>query len=155
MAVHDRNNQAHQIVMSLAVPKEKVWQCFTNSSLVKQWYSQPPYQVVEADMDIRPGGRQVITVSGPDGKRLSTTEVILEVVSGEKLVFTDAFDRAWKPSSKATKVTEIKLDSVPTGTRISLCVSYWDKTDQESLDKHFEDGWKGAVDRIEGLCRAF
>ena len=111
--------------MSLAVPKEKVWQCFTNSSLVKQWYSQPPYQVVEADMDIRPGGRQVITVSGPDGKRLSTTEVILEVVSGEKLVFTDAFDRAWKPSSKATKVTEIKLDSVPTGTRIEPAPEIW------------------------------
>lgn len=155
MAVHDRNNQAHQIVMSLAVPKEKVWRCLIHSNLVKQWYSQPPYQVIEADMDIRPGGRQVITVSGPNGKRLSTTEVFLEVVSGEKLVFTDAFDRAWKPSCKATKVTEIKLESVPTGTRISLCVSCWSKSDQESLDKNFEDGWRQAVDRIEGLCRAF
>lgn len=37
--------------MSLAVPKEKVWQCLINSNLVKQWYSQAPYQVIEADMD--------------------------------------------------------------------------------------------------------
>lgn len=153
MAVHDRNNGTHTVVMTVAVPREKFWRCLTNRDLLKQWYSQLPWQVKQVDMDVRPGGVQTITLSGPNGKKLTVTEVFLEVIEGQKLVFTDAFEKGWAPSSKATKVTELQLETVPEGTRLSLSVAYWNQADLECQDKNFDEGWHQAVSRIEELCR--
>lgn len=153
MAVHDRNNRTHTVVMTIAVPREKFWRCLTNSDLLKQWYSQLPWQVKQAEIDVCPGGVQAITLSGPDGKKLTVTEVFLEVIEGQKLVFTDAFEKGWIPSSKASRVTELQLETVPQGTRLSLSVAYWNPVDLEFQDKNFDEGWHQAVGRIEELCR--
>lgn len=153
MAVHDRNNRTHMVIMTIPVPRDKFWRCLTNSDLLNQWYSKPPWQVKQADMDVRPGGRQAITLDGPYGNRLTVIEVFLEVIEGQKLVFTDAFEKSWVPSSKATKVTELQLETVPEGTRLSLSVAYWNQADLECHDKNFDEGWRQAVGKIEELCR--
>lgn len=139
--------------MTIAVSRELVWRCLTNSELLKQWYSQDPWRVTRAELDVRTGGQQVITIAGPDGKSQTIVEVFLEVVEGEKLVLTDAFSQAWIPALTASKVTEICLESVAKGTRLQVSVSCWNQLDSAPLHQHFEEGWRQAVDRISEVSR--
>jgi uncharacterized protein YndB with AHSA1/START domain len=37
---------------------------------------------------------------GPDGNEFSNAGVYLEVLRNERLVFTDAYTKAWEPSQK-------------------------------------------------------
>lgn len=154
MAVHFRPYRTLGVVMTLKVSREKLWHCLTDSELLRQWYCQAPSRVTHAELDVRTGGRQVITVSEPLGGKTTVTEVFLEVIDGRNLVFTDAFDQAWIPSKKATKVTEITLEDVPDGTRLSLFVTFWDEADREAQEKGFDEGWREGINRLEVLSRS-
>ena len=47
-------------------------------------------------MDVRPGGANLIVMRGPDGNEFPNAGVYLEVVKNERLVFTDAYTKAWE-----------------------------------------------------------
>ena len=49
---------------------------------------------------MRPGGASLVVMRSPDGKDLPNRGVYLEVVENERLVFTDAYTKAWEPSQK-------------------------------------------------------
>src|SRR3546814_1852354 len=50
------------------------------------------------DIDLRPGGRALMLMKGPDGTDLPHEEgVFLEIVPNEKIVFTNAFKAGWIP----------------------------------------------------------
>ena len=49
---------------------------------------------------MRPGGANLVVMRSPDGKDLPNRGVYLEVVENERLVFTDAYTKAWEPSQK-------------------------------------------------------
>ena len=82
------------------VPREKLWRCWTEPQLIVQWFTPPPFKTVHAETDVRPGGASYILMKGPDGQEMPNRGVYLEVIRNEKLVFTDAYTRAWEPSAK-------------------------------------------------------
>ena len=49
---------------------------------------------------MRPGGANLVVMRGPDGNDMPNRGVYLEVVKNERLVFTDAYTKAWEPSRK-------------------------------------------------------
>ena len=51
------------------------------------------------ETDLRPGGATLVVMRGPDGNGglRPNRGVYLEVVPNERLVFTDAYSRAWEP----------------------------------------------------------
>ena len=57
-------------------------------------------RVARAEMDVRSGGNSCIVMRSPDGQEFPNPGVYLEVVPNERIVFTDAYTEAWKPSAK-------------------------------------------------------
>src|SRR5436305_2005471 len=78
----------------------KLYRAWTEPNLIKQWFAPRPYTVAVAETDVRPGGASRIDMRGPDGKYIPGNGVYLEVVKNERLVFTDAYTKAWEPSAK-------------------------------------------------------
>jgi uncharacterized protein YndB with AHSA1/START domain len=72
----------------------------TDPELLKQWFAPLPYTTPVAELDVRPGGANLIVMRGPDGNEFPNRGVYLEVVKNERLVFTDAYTKAWEPSAK-------------------------------------------------------
>jgi uncharacterized protein YndB with AHSA1/START domain len=93
---------ARELVLTrrIDVPREKLWRCWTEAQLLKQWFTPPPFTVPHAEMDVRAGGSSLVVMRGPDGKDMAIPGVYLEVVKKERLVFTDAYTKAWEPSLK-------------------------------------------------------
>ena len=81
-------------------PRENLYRAWTEPELLKQWFAPSPYTTPVAEMDVRPGGANLIVMRGPDGTEMPNRGVYLEVVKNEKLVFTDAYTKAWEPAQK-------------------------------------------------------
>lgn len=81
----------------LKAPPALVWRCWSEPELFCQWYLPRPWQVSEAVMDMRAGGRFFMAASGPDGRRITNEGSFLEVVPKRKLVFTDLFGEDFAP----------------------------------------------------------
>jgi uncharacterized protein YndB with AHSA1/START domain len=84
---------ANDLILSrvLDAPRDKLWRCWVEPELLKQWFCPKPWYVSEARIDLRPGGEFFTLMNGPDGERFGEPGVFLEVVEKERLVFTDAF----------------------------------------------------------------
>src|SRR5580698_11396384 len=85
----------------LDAPREKVYRAWTEPELLKQWFAPLPYTTPIVEADVRPGGANLIVMRGPDGNEFPNRGVYLEVVENERIVFTNAYVKAWEPSDKA------------------------------------------------------
>jgi uncharacterized protein YndB with AHSA1/START domain len=79
-------------------PREKVFGAWTDPELLKQWFSPLPYTTPVAELDVRSGGANLIVMRSPEGNDMPNRGVYLEVVENERLVFTDAYAKAWEPA---------------------------------------------------------
>ncbi len=140
----------------IAAPRDKIWRCWTEPELLKQWYCPPPWQVVEADLDVRAGGRCRVVMQGPEGQRVPLPGLYLEVIPGARLVFTDAFESAWVPSSKAFMVGEIRLEDTEAGhTHYQAFAHHWNAEDRATHEQMgFHQGWGIAADQLEALAQS-
>ncbi len=85
----------------IRAPREKVFKAWTDPELLKKWFAPLPYTTSVAQLDVRPGGANLIVMRGPDGNEMPGRGVYLEVVNNERLVFTDAYTKACGAVGKA------------------------------------------------------
>jgi uncharacterized protein YndB with AHSA1/START domain len=92
----------HELALSRTIdaPRETVFKAWTDPELLKQWFAPLPWTTPHAETDVRPGGSSLVIIRSPDGAEFSSRYVYLEVVKHERLVFTDAYTKAWEPSDK-------------------------------------------------------
>ncbi len=136
------------------VPREKLWRCWTEPKLIVQWFTPPPWQTVHAETDVRPGGASYVLMKGPDGQEMPNRGVYLEVVRNERLVFTDAYTRAWEPSAKPFFTGVLTFDNEEGKTRYTARVLHWTREDCETHEKMgFHQGWGIATDQMAALAR--
>ena len=132
---------------------EKLFRCWTEAELMKQWFTPPPFQTVRADLDVRPGGANLIVVRGPDGAEFPNRGVYLEIVPNARLVFTDAYVSAWEPAAKPFMTVILTFDNEGGKTRYTARVRHWTSADREAHEQMgFETGWGIATDQLAALA---
>jgi uncharacterized protein YndB with AHSA1/START domain len=133
-------------------PREKVYRCWTEPQLMKQWFAPLPYTTPHVEVDVRPGGANVIVMRGPDGKDLPNRGIYLEVVPNERLVFTDAYVTAWEPSEKPFMTVILTFEDEGGKTQYTARVRHWTMADKEAHEKMgFHQGWGICTDQLEAL----
>jgi len=139
----------------LNAPREKVYRCWTEPALITQWFTPPPYLTIAAEIDLRTGGSSVITMQSPEGQLIPNRGVYLEVAPNERLVFTDAYTRAWEPSEKPFMTGILTFEDAGGGkTRYTARVRHWTVADCEQHAKMgFHEGWGVATSQLEALAQ--
>lgn len=133
-------------------PREKVYRAWTDPDLLKQWFAPLPYTTPVAELDVRPGGTNFIVMRGPDGKDLPNRGVYLEVVPNERLVFTDAYAKAWEPAEKPFMTVVLTFEDEGGKTRYTARVRHWSVADREAHEKMgFHQGWGLCTDQLTAL----
>ena len=133
-------------------PREKVYRAWTDSEILKKWFAPLPYTTPVAELDVRPGGANLIVMRGPDGKDMPNRGVYLEVVANERLVFTDAYVKAWEPSEKPFMTVILTFEDEGGKTRYTARVRHWTVADREAHEKMgFHQGWGLCTDQLEAL----
>lgn len=138
----------------LAAPRAAVWRCWTEPDLLKRWFAPAPWTTPEVELDLRPGGSNRFVMRSPEGEDFPNRGVYLEVVPGERLVFTDAYTEAWVPSESPFFTGVLTFADEGAGTRYTALARHW-TTDARA--KHeamgFHQGWGQCADQLEALAR--
>jgi uncharacterized protein YndB with AHSA1/START domain len=135
-------------------PREVLYRCWTEPELMKQWFCPRPWTTPVVEVDVRNGGSSLIIMQGPNGEEMPNWGVYLEVVPNEKLVFTDAFTEAWKPSDKPFMTGIITFADEGGKTRYTAIARHWTDEDKKTHEAMgFHEGWGKATDQLEALAR--
>ncbi len=138
----------------LDAPREKLWRCWTEPELLKQWFCPTPWHVSEARLDLRPGGEFFSVMNGPNGERFDNNGVYLEIVPGKRIVFTDAFVPDWRPSGRPFMVADVRFEDAGDGkTKYTATAMHWTaEARKEHEEMGFHEGWGKAADQLEALA---
>lgn len=134
-------------------PREKLYRAWTEPALLKQWFAPLPYTTPVAELDVRPGGANLIVMRGPDGQDMPNRGVYLEVVPNERLVVTDAFTTAWEPSAKPFMTLILTFENEGGKTRYTARARHWTVEDRDAHEKMgFHQGWGICTDQLAALA---
>jgi uncharacterized protein YndB with AHSA1/START domain len=137
----------------LQAPRVAVWRCWTEPELMKRWFAPLPWTTTEAEIDLRPGGATRMVMRSPEGRDFPNPGVVLEVVPGERLVFTDAYTSAWVPSARPFMTAILTFADETGGTRYVARARHWTaeaRTEHEAMG--FHEGWGQCADQLEALA---
>ncbi|HEV2572098.1 SRPBCC family protein [Methylocella sp. CPCC 101449] len=135
-------------------PREKLYRCWTEPELMKQWFAPAPYTTPVVKTDVRPGGSSLVVMRSPEGTDMPCPGVYLEVIPNEKIVATDAFTEAWVPSNKPFMTLTLTFDDIGNGqTRYTAVARHWTVEDREAHEKMgFHQGWGICTDQLAALA---
>jgi uncharacterized protein YndB with AHSA1/START domain len=134
------------------VPRDKVFKAWTDPALLKQWFAPMPWTTPSVETDVRVGGSTLIVMRGPDGNEFQYRGVYLEVVENERLVFTDAFTKAWQPSEKPFMTIVLTFEDQGGQTKYTARVQHWTVADREAHEKMgFHEGWPICAEQLATL----
>lgn len=147
----------HELVLDLILdaPREKLWRCWTEMDLLKQWFVPRPWTIAKVDIDFRPGGSSLVVMRDPEGNEFPNRGVVLEVVPNEKLVFTDAYTSAWVPSAKPFMTAIVTMEDAGEGkTHYVARALHWTAEAREQHEKMgFHEGWGQTARQLEELAK--
>ena len=142
--------------VTIDAPRAAVWRCWTEPSLLKEWYCPKPWRVESVDTDLKPGGRFNSVFAGPNGERFENAGCLLAIDHGERLVFTDGYREGWVPAEKHFMTGYVELSDEPRGkTRMRWGARHANDEDiKKHLEMGFRDGWKAAAAQLEELVKS-
>jgi uncharacterized protein YndB with AHSA1/START domain len=138
----------------LNAPREKVYRAWTEPALMKQWFAPKPFSTPRVETDVRVGGSSLVVMADPQGNEFPNRGVYLEVVKNERLVFTDAYTKAWEPSEKPFMTVVLSLEDAGAGkTKYTARVLHWTVADKEAHEKMgFHQGWGLCAQQLEEVA---
>lgn len=139
---------------TLAVPRQLIWDCWTKPEHIPHFFIPVPHKVTSVDIDLRVGGR-FNTTFDVEGSVMDNKGVYLEVVPGEKLVFTDAYSEGWKPAPDPFMTAILLLADAPGGGTSYTAIARHRNTDARKMheDMGFFDGWGTVATQLETYAK--
>jgi uncharacterized protein YndB with AHSA1/START domain len=142
----------------IRAPRAAVWNAWTDPSRFEKWWLPAPARCRVDRLEVRPGGALVTRMSD-DGAafvpHLDATFLVVEELS--RIVFTNAIDSAWRPTSPhpVPMTAEIVLADHPDGTDYRVIVRHGDPEARARHEKlGFADGWGSVTEQLAAVAAA-
>ena len=131
------------------IPRQLVWECWTTPEHIRHFFVPRPHRVTECEIDLRVGGRFNTTFE-VDGAEMKNEGVYLEIVPGEKLVFTDSYSEGWKPSADPFLTAMLLLADAENGaTRYTAIARHRSEEARKTHEEMgFFEGWGIVIDQL-------
>jgi len=147
-------------------PRSAVWRAWTGPDL-RKWWGPEGFSAPLASVDLRPGGRYVFAMHGPEGsdwdKDMYSAGVYKEIVPQTKLVVTDYFSdekgEMLEPANagpdpdfpRVSTVTELFEEAA--GGKTKLTIMYPEpetKKEREAMvNSGMKEGWNSSLDKLK------
>jgi uncharacterized protein YndB with AHSA1/START domain len=134
------------IVRRVAARPSIVFDALTTPEGIAAWWGPDAGPVLLAETDLRVGGRFRVRFRMLDGSEHESSGEYLEVVRPKRLAMT------WRWASDedpGESLVEIDLRAVAEGTELTFTHS---RLHDEETRRSHEEGWNGALDKLERHC---
>jgi uncharacterized protein YndB with AHSA1/START domain len=136
---------------SVKLPRALIWKAWTEPKHLMPWFCPKPWQTIECDIDLRPGGIFRTVMRGPEGQTMDNPGCYLEVVKLERLTFTSVLGPGFRPLEKSFLpfTAVLTFEEIEGGTRyIARALHCNDADRQKHAEMGFEQGWGKALDQL-------
>ncbi|MET0743143.1 MAG: SRPBCC family protein [Microvirga sp.] len=154
-AARQPSDPSRELVLTRLIdaPRETLYRAWTDPDLLKQWFAPLPWTTTRAELDLRPGGGNLIVMRSPEGEEFPNRGIYLEVVENERIVFTDAYTSAWEPSAKPFMTAIITFEDEGGKTRYTARALHWTAEDRQAHEAMgFHEGWGRCADQLAALA---
>lgn len=133
-------------------PRDLVFRAYTTPELVSQWWVGQRGEMTECEIDLRPGGRWRYAMTAHGGFEVAFHGEYREIVPGERIVWTEAFEGIPDADEHASlnTLTLTELDGL---TTLTVLVEH---PTREGRDAHIasgmETGLQEALDLLEQVA---
>jgi uncharacterized protein YndB with AHSA1/START domain len=143
------------LVRTIAAPPRAVFRCWTEPALIVRWFTPAPWNTASAEIDLRPGGGNLIVMHGPNGEIVPNRGSYLEIDPPRRLVFTDAFVGDWTPSEEPFFTGVLTFEEFGEGSTLYTArARHWTiDAAKRHADMGFLEGWGRATDQLEALAK--
>jgi uncharacterized protein YndB with AHSA1/START domain len=147
----------------LDAPRDLVWKAWTDPEHIKRWWAPRPYQTPECELQLKPGGKFFTRMTGPDGFDQSGTSCVLEVVAGERIIWSSTMKDGYRPSEftpdgcSGFPMTAIhRFEDAGDGkTRYTATVMHANAKDRdEHAAMGFDQGWGTCAEQLGEVARS-
>lgn len=141
----------------IRAPRSAVWKAWSTPSMFEKWWIPAPALCKVVQMDLSPGGAFETQIS-EDGGTFSPhlTGCFLEIVEGERIVFTNALTGGWRPAEQPFMTAIITLADHDNGTFYSARAMHKNNADKRMHDDlGFQDGWSTVCAQLARLVEQY
>lgn len=142
----------------IRAPRSDIWRAWTEPALLQRWWIPAPMHLRVDLLDVRPGGGFVARMSEDGDAFVPHTDGVFLVVEHEhRLVFSNAIDSAWRPTTPepVAMTAEIILDEHPEGTEYRAVVRHGSPEQRARHEQlGFFDGWGAVTEALAALAEA-
>lgn len=130
----------------IAAPRSRVWDAWSDPRQLEQWWVPAPSVCRVESLELRPGGAFRTLMSDDGGEFQPHLDAcFLDVVEGERIVFTNTLTRGWRPIEDdpfLRMTATIELREHADGTDYVATVRHAHRGDRDEHDRlGFADGW--------------
>lgn len=141
------------------VPVELVWKAWTTSEHLLPWFAPKPWETIDCEIDLRPGGIFRTVMRGPDGTVIDNPGgCYLEVQAPHRLVWTSALGPGYRPLPPPAAdadgpdlafTAELTFEAVGDRTRYSVRAIHATREGAAAHEEMgFSTGWSTALDQL-------
>ncbi len=141
-----QDDRTLSMVLTLKASPEKVFNAWTEPSIMLKWWGPEGTRTDEYEMDVRVGGAWRTVFEGVYGRRI-VSGIYKVIEPPRRLSLTWAWEQPDGSRGHET-IVDVRFEPTTTGTRLSLEQKLF--TDAEQRDAH-NQGWTSSFRKLEQL----
>lgn len=136
-------------------PREVVYDVWTDEKHIAAWFGPLHFTNPHVEMDVRPGGKMVIHMQGPDGNVYPSIGAFTDVTPPERLAFTSAAYAGIGGAFLLEDLTTITFTEKDGQTELTMHAVILRATPEatEAL-AGMEQGWNETLDKLNGYLES-
>jgi uncharacterized protein YndB with AHSA1/START domain len=142
----------------IRAPRDAVWTAWTDPAKFAQWWLPAPARCRVERLEVRPGGAMITQLSDDGQTYLPHLDAcFVRVDEGERIVFTNAIDHAWRPTAPqpVAMTADVRMADHPEGTDYRIVVRHGDPAARaRHQELGFADGWGTVVGQLARLVES-
>jgi uncharacterized protein YndB with AHSA1/START domain len=140
------NGAELRLERTFSAPREAVFEAWTSPEVMRRWWAaEHDWGTPRAEVDLREGGRILVSMAEPGGDPVHTfVGEYLEVSPPERLAFTVE----WQGPDGDGTVSTVTVEFREQGNSTTVVLTHSGLPSEESRVDH-EDGWSKCLDNLE------
>ncbi len=157
----DEPGEVLVITRTFNVPREGVWNAWTDPERVKRWWGPRGFTTSVSEIDPREGGRYFICMRSPEERTYCSVGTYQLVVPLERLVMTDSFADEqgnavpatyYGMSPEISRTMEIRVTFEGTGSRTTVTLQHFGLPEGRDRE-NARGGWNESFDKMAELLK--
>jgi len=148
----NRENKTITVKREFAADVPLVWDAYTKSELLNQWWAPKPWKARTKTMDFREGGHWLYAMVGPEGEEHWSIATYSDIRNQERFTGIDAFTDAEGNVNKNMPQSKWEVSFTAAGEELTLVNIHISYSDLAQLETTIEMGFReGLTTAMEGL----